>query len=261
MFEVGMSALVLKICGEYAKSLGLNFPPCTQQEINAICEWVDKHTIKDMTISQDGYNVTFTFKTENDTTKQFTFTIPKTVDIDELEKVLKGSDSVVVDRLADNSGLQVRLSQSVINDINGKLTKPANPSAESAVTMLADGTVGTKPLSEIGGGKLYMHKVKVELKKPNEDYFQYYLSFNIITSSIVKFTMDTVSVPEIYQAYLCTAGSPGDVARDFAIGAFRNEYAPGTDTTSYYVWEFNPMGEDPNSYIEYTSVEDTVTEL
>ena len=85
MFEVGMSALVLKICSEYAKSLGLNFPPCTQQEINAICEWVDKHTIKDMTISQNGYNVTFTFKTENDTTKQFTFTIPKTVDIDELE--------------------------------------------------------------------------------------------------------------------------------------------------------------------------------
>ena len=152
MFEVGMSALVLKICSEYAKSLGLNFPPCTQQEINAICEWVDKHTIKDMTISQNGYNVTFTFKTENDVTKEFTFTIPKKVDIDELEKVLKGSDSVVVDRLGDNSGLQVRLAQSVLNDINSKLAKPANPTADSAVTMLADGTVGTKPLSEIGGG-------------------------------------------------------------------------------------------------------------
>lgn len=163
MFEVGMSALVLKICSEYAKSLGLNFPPCTQQEINAICEWVDKHTIKDMTISQDGYNVTFTFKTENDTTKEFTFTIPKNVDIDELEKVLKGSDSVVVDRLADNSGLQVRISQSVLDNINSKLAKPTNPSAESAVTMLADGTVGTKPLSEIGGGgKLYRHSIIFE---------------------------------------------------------------------------------------------------
>ena len=75
MFEVGMSALVLKICSEYAKSLGLNFPPCTQQEINAICEWVDKHTIKDMTISQNGYNVTFTFITENDTTKEFTHNV------------------------------------------------------------------------------------------------------------------------------------------------------------------------------------------
>ena len=36
-------------------------------------------------------------------------------------------------------------------ELNGKLTKPTNPSAESAVTMLPDGTVGTKPLSEISG--------------------------------------------------------------------------------------------------------------
>ena len=156
-----MSALVLKICSEYAKSLGLNFPPCTQQEINAICEWVDKHTIKDMTIRQDGYNVTFTFKTENDVTKEFTFTIPKKVDIDELEKVLKGSDSVVIDRLADNSGLKVSLAQSVLDNINSKLAKPQTPTADSAVTMLADGTVGTKPLNELGGGKLYWHNVSM----------------------------------------------------------------------------------------------------
>ena len=44
-------------------------------------------------------------------------------------------------------------------ELDGKLTKPTNPSAESAVTMLADGTVGTKPLSEIGGGKLYLHSM------------------------------------------------------------------------------------------------------
>lgn len=53
-----------------------------------------------------------------------------------------------------------------INQLNnGKLTKPTNPSAESAVTMLADGTVGTKPLSEIGGGgggKLYLHDVPLK---------------------------------------------------------------------------------------------------
>ncbi len=178
MFEVGMSALVLKICSEYAKSLGLNFPPCTQQEINAICQWVDKHAVKDMTISQDGYIVTFTFKAEYDTTKEFTITIPKAVDIDELEKVLKGSDSVVVNRLADNSGLQVKLAQSVINDINNKLAKPANPTADSAVTMLADGTVGTKPLSEIGG-KLYLHKLHIE---GNDGEFLNEVNFSAINS-------------------------------------------------------------------------------
>ena len=40
--------------------------------------------------------------------------------------------------------------QTINSEVNGKLTKPTNPSAESAVTMLADGTVGTKLLSEIG---------------------------------------------------------------------------------------------------------------
>lgn len=50
--------------------------------------------------------------------------------------------------------------QTINTEINGKLTKPTTPTAESAVTMLADGTVGTKPLSEIGGGgKLYKHDV------------------------------------------------------------------------------------------------------
>ena len=44
------------------------------------------------------------------------------------------------------------LGSDLLAKINGKLTKPTNPSAESAVTMLADGTVGTKLLSEIGGG-------------------------------------------------------------------------------------------------------------
>ena len=55
-------------------------------------------------------------------------------------------------------------------ELNGKLTKPANPSAESAVTMLADGTVGTKLLSEIGGGgKLHLHKFYITMKdNPSE---------------------------------------------------------------------------------------------
>ena len=51
------------------------------------------------------------------------------------------------------------LASNLQTKINGKLTAPTNPSAESAVTMLADGTVGTKPLSEIGGGKLYLHSM------------------------------------------------------------------------------------------------------
>lgn len=61
--------------------------------------------------------------------------------------------------VAINENLQT-ISENFQTQISNKLTKPTNPSAESAVTMLADGTVGTKPLSEIGGGgKLYRHSV------------------------------------------------------------------------------------------------------
>ena len=72
----------------------------------------------------------------------------------------------------------------IANNVAGgssKLDKPTNPSAESAVTMLADGTVGTKLLSEIGGGggKLYAHNFIVRSWVANVDIF-----FTIYTSSI-----------------------------------------------------------------------------
>ena len=59
--------------------------------------------------------------------------------------------------------------QTINTEVNGKLTKPTNPSAESAITMLADGTVGTKLLSEIGGGgKLYKHSIRVDFQNSGE---------------------------------------------------------------------------------------------
>lgn len=228
MFETGMSALVLKICSEYAKSLGLNFPPCTQQEINAICQWVDKHAVKDMTISQDGYTVTFTFKGEYDTTKEFTITIPKTIDVEELAKVLVGSESVVVERLENNSGLRVRLDQSVLDNINSKLTKPANPTAESAVTMLADGTVGTKLLSEIGGGggggggdkKLYLHKINALLNSGSGEIY-----INIINNSNTSLTENDYFHTCIGSGIVgCFNGSNGHGAVNISYSPTSNKY-------------------------------------
>ena len=74
--------------------------------------------------------------------------------------------------------------QTVNTEINGKLTKPTNPSAESAVTMLADGTVGTKPLSEIVG-KLYMHRVAFTF-----DNGSYLLIINIPTNTKNNINVD-----------------------------------------------------------------------
>lgn len=79
--------------------------------------------------------------------------------------------------------------QTINTEINGKLTKPTNPSAESAVTMLADGTVGTKPLSEIGGGgKLYKHTVYIQFKQSN---FNYTLNFYAYSSDDTIFSFLT----------------------------------------------------------------------
>ena len=72
------------------------------------------------------------------------------------EQVRYDAEQVQLLKQADvtiNENLQtVNESLQTINtEIDGKLTKPTNPSADSAVTMLADGTVGTKTLSEIVG--------------------------------------------------------------------------------------------------------------
>lgn len=72
-----------------------------------------------------------------------------------------------------------------INQLNiDKLTKPSNPTAESAVTMLADGTVGTKLLSEIGGGgKLYLHRIDVSSVESGDT-----ISITIINTSLKPIT-------------------------------------------------------------------------
>ena len=194
MFETGMSALVLKICSEYAKALGLNFPPCVQQEINAIAQYVDLHTVKDLKVEQNGSVVTITCFTEGEQEKVFTVTLPE-VNVDTLSALLKGSSSVVVDKSEDGRTLVVRLDQSVIRQINGKLDKPTTPTAKSAVVIGTDGTTSTKPLSEIGGGggHLYQHDITFAYHEGQSDYAYLFITF---FAADKKRKMETVS--ELY---------------------------------------------------------------
>ena len=60
------------------------------------------------------------------------------------------SQKAVTDEINENLQTVNESLQTVNTEVNNKLTKPTNPSAESAVTMSADGTVVTKLLSEIG---------------------------------------------------------------------------------------------------------------
>ena len=61
--------------------------------------------------------------------------------------------------------------------INGKLTAPTTPTADSVVTLLADGTVGTKALSEFGG-KLYEHYIEIYVSNSNKMTYLYFYFTN-----------------------------------------------------------------------------------
>lgn len=81
--------------------------------------------------------------------------------------------------ITDATVSKADLSTDLKNEINGKLNKPTTPSEESAVTMLADGTVGTKPLSEIAElVKLYQHTYTFEAGTNNYVYCTTYKNSN-----------------------------------------------------------------------------------
>lgn len=84
------------------------------------------------------------------------------------------------------------LGSDLLAKINGKLTAPTTPTAESAVTLLSDGTVGTKPLSEISaGGKLYRHDLRITRNSTSSVfgysvYCAFYASSNLNITSLAN---------------------------------------------------------------------------
>ena len=91
--------------------MGLNFPPCVQQEINAIAQYVDLHTVKDLKVEQNGSVAIITCLSEGEQEKVFTVTFPE-VNVDVLFNLIKGSSSVVVDKSEDGTRIVVRLDKS-----------------------------------------------------------------------------------------------------------------------------------------------------
>ena len=163
--------------------------------------------------------------------------------------------------------------QNVNTEIDGKLTKPANPSAESAVTMLADGTVGTKPLSELGGGgKLYRHDIKFSTGS-NMFYTSVYLPY--ITSLVTKYGKFTnIGSVEEYNRifptnYYCTSVDSSN--NGFGQGTLTFNLVSGGET-NWNTYSMNIVGctvrqntcyivEIPFEVFVVKFVEDTVTEL
>lgn len=155
--------------------------------------------------------------------------------------------------------------QTINTEINGKLTKPTNPSAESAVTLLADGTVGTKLLSEIGGsgGKLYMHLVFVLDQRDQTGISMYFY-----TSSNVAFTPSTFK--DYFRQYYNINGISGmgnHMENKYPSYAYVNTFGGpehDNDVITYYV--INTAGGEVTLVLSefnnsYGSFSDTVTEV
>ena len=137
------------------------------------------------------------------------------------------SQKAVTDVINENLQTVNENLQTINTEINGKLTKPTNPTAESAVTMLADGTVGTKPLSEIGGGgKIYRHEVIIS--KMSSGYLHCIIINNIkaeFTASdlndlffkkVISASVDVISAHKTYTVKVITVTSTGISATYYA---------------------------------------------
>ena len=154
--------------------------------------------------------------------------------------------------------------QTVNTEIDGKLTKPANPSAESAVTMLADGTVGTKPLNEIGGGgKVYKHHINFAVTYTESGYqsIDGMIFIDIYSSSSTAITLDTIPQLENGNAYIAWLYNPGYGAQG-VVGVQFNPtgnnievYGAGTSATEqfnslYYNFPYNAVTSFVDTYTE-----------
>ena len=152
--------------------------------------------------------------------------------------------------------------QTINTEISGKLTKPTNPSAESAVTMLADGTVGTKPLSEIGGGggKLYMHGVYVLDQRDMTG-----IAMSFYNHSNTEFT------PSTFKAYFRqhygfhgTVGKGNRQNDNYPSYAYLSSDAADNDVITYYTQGNGAAGQKTlvlSEFESYGSFSDIVTEV
>lgn len=158
----------------------------------------------------------------------------------------------------EESDLDVDL-QTKINEVSNKLTAPTIPTAESAVTMLADGTVGTKPISEIGGGgggKLYRHMLRISVPDYNSDFIFYVynksntkLTFNDIKDN---YFLASVSGNEVSGVVSCIVNYNSTES----IYVFSPKGVVISNTNQPYVLKY--VIED---YVGSMGLTDTVTEL
>lgn len=158
--------------------------------------------------------------------------------------------------------------QTINTEINGKLTKPATPTAESAVTMLADGTVGTKLLSEIGGGKSYLHNIRINAQFTYNDNASGDFLFSFTSSRQTEYKLRDLTT--IFNAFGSNIITTATIRKQETGGMPNNGIANVLYSEGADVLEIRAFINDSDTVTGYyesgslsniTSLQDTVTEL
>ena len=179
-------------------------------------------------------------------------------------KLLKQADVTINEDLQTvNENLQT-----VNTELDGKLTAPTTPSAESAVTMLADGTVGTKLLSEIGGGKLYRHNIRLNAQFTYNDNASGDFLFSFTSSRQTEYKLQDLTT--IFNAFGSNVITTATI-RKYETGGLSHQgianvlYSDGADVLE--IRAFIESGDTVTGYYktgaldDIKSLQDSVTEL
>ena len=139
--------------------------------------------------------------------------------------------------------------------INGKLTAPTTPTADSVVTLLADGTVGTKALSEFGG-KLYKHSIMISFPNGSDVMYIYVIGLLPHNTKINTIALLVENSPLL--ADIANVKYTG--LKDDGGGVFTSVYYVGELSTYMLTYRLGASGGSLN-LAGFTSMTDTVTEL
>lgn len=133
--------------------------------------------------------------------------------------------------------------------INGKLTAPTTPTSNSVVTMAANGTVGTKALSEFSG-KLYLHRIYFQISSNKIGNFYFYSTKSTAYTSLS-------SLPSFnYIGYISYPENKGVVEYTYL-----NPEPIISASGVVFDSETNECKFIDSLFIQPTSINDTVTEL
>lgn len=140
--------------------------------------------------------------------------------------------------------------------INGKLTAPTTPTADSVVTLLANGTVGTKALSEFGG-KLYKHSITIRFPDGNE--IPYIMVIGLLPHDTEINTIALLVENSTLLADIANVQYAG-LTTDGGGGVFTGVQYVGEQSTYMLTYKFGGSGGSLN-LAGFTTMTDTVTEL